>query len=279
MNAKNFWRILGYLPMTEKIISAGFELNTNNCLSLKEIVSLDLNWQVRQIGESLVIWVEAMRSLEDADKNGDESRFQLCPDDNRRRVWRLRRQRTDPAFTIAPYTGPQLGVTVWGAISFYSRTPLVIIRGTLTAEQCVNDSLRTVLLPFLLQYFCYIFQKISYSKTALLAIFSDNNPLTQGILDFCHALNNLTSLVKTIVLQCVLAHYRVLSNTKADLLAKRGALVMQKISRPMFFYSVKNLIKISIKARDQKDFYNCVSQKSWRNAILNLPNGQRQSVS
>ncbi|GFX36463.1 transposable element Tc1 transposase [Trichonephila clavipes] len=91
-----------------------------------------------------------MRPLEDAVKNGrtmpyfsvmmvavdlgpqqiertvfsDESRFQLCPDDHRRRVWRRPGQRADPAFTIAHHTGSQPGVLVWGAISFDSRTPL-----------------------------------------------------------------------------------------------------------------------------------------------------------
>ncbi|GFV85288.1 transposable element Tc1 transposase [Trichonephila clavipes] len=63
----------------------------------------------------------------------DESRFQLCPDDHRRRVWRRPGQRADPAFTIPHHTGPQPGVMVWGAISFDSRALLVVIRGTLTA--------------------------------------------------------------------------------------------------------------------------------------------------
>ncbi|GFX93929.1 transposable element Tc1 transposase [Trichonephila clavipes] len=90
----------------------------------------------------------------------DESCFQLCPDDNRRRVWRLPGQLADPAFTIVRHTGPQPGVTVWGAITLGSRTPLVIIRGTLTPQRCVDDILRTVLLPFFLQYLDLIFQKI-----------------------------------------------------------------------------------------------------------------------
>ncbi|GFU83606.1 uncharacterized protein TNCV_1886411 [Trichonephila clavipes] len=43
----------------------------------------------------------------------DESRFQLCPDDHRRRVWRRPRQRADAAFAIAYHTGPQPEVMVW----------------------------------------------------------------------------------------------------------------------------------------------------------------------
>ncbi|GFX59004.1 hypothetical protein TNCV_3814381 [Trichonephila clavipes] len=49
---------------------------------------------------------------------------------------------------------------VRGAISFDSRTPLDVIRGTLTAQRCVDDILRTVLLSFLLQYPGRIFSEI-----------------------------------------------------------------------------------------------------------------------
>ncbi|GFX53629.1 hypothetical protein TNCV_1185581 [Trichonephila clavipes] len=51
------------------MIGAGFELITSNCASLKEFASFGSNRHVRQIGESLVIWVEAMRPLDDSDKN------------------------------------------------------------------------------------------------------------------------------------------------------------------------------------------------------------------
>ncbi|GFV60792.1 transposable element Tc1 transposase [Trichonephila clavipes] len=107
------------------------------------------NWR------TLVILVEAMRPLEDAGKNGlqsclarsgwnhtdwerivfsDEYRFQMCPDDHRKRARRRPGQRADPAFTIAHHTGPLPEAMVWGAISFDSRTPLVVIRGPLTAK-------------------------------------------------------------------------------------------------------------------------------------------------
>ncbi|UYV82646.1 hypothetical protein LAZ67_22000361 [Cordylochernes scorpioides] len=79
----------------------------------------------------------------------DESRFLLCPDDRRKRVWRRPGQRVDPGLTVEHHTGPQQGVMVWGAISFDSRTPLVVIPGTLTAQRYVDDILGTVLLPFL----------------------------------------------------------------------------------------------------------------------------------
>ncbi|GFU01997.1 transposable element Tc1 transposase [Trichonephila clavipes] len=90
----------------------------------------------------------------------DKSRFELCPDDHRRRVWRRPGQRADPAFTIACRTCDQPRVMACGAISFDSRPPMVIIRGTLTAQWCVDDILKTVLLSSLLQYLGLIFQKI-----------------------------------------------------------------------------------------------------------------------
>ncbi|GFX58091.1 hypothetical protein TNCV_4048491 [Trichonephila clavipes] len=61
----------------------------------------------------------------------DESRFQLCLDDHRGRVWRSPGQRADPTFNIARYTVPQPGVGVLRAISFDSRTSLFILRAHL----------------------------------------------------------------------------------------------------------------------------------------------------
>ncbi|GFX63550.1 transposable element Tc1 transposase [Trichonephila clavipes] len=52
----------------------------------------------------------------------DESRFQRCPGDHRRRVWRRPGQRADPAFTIARHARPQPRIMVWGAIYFDNRT-------------------------------------------------------------------------------------------------------------------------------------------------------------
>ncbi|UYV73098.1 ACSL4 [Cordylochernes scorpioides] len=64
--------------------------------------------------------------------DNDESRFLLCPDDRRKRVWRRPGQRVDPGLTVEHHTGPQQGVMVWG---IDSRTPLVVIPGTLTAQR------------------------------------------------------------------------------------------------------------------------------------------------
>ncbi|GFU19022.1 hypothetical protein TNCV_430621 [Trichonephila clavipes] len=42
----------------------------------------------------------------------DKSRFQQCPDDHGRRVWRHPGPRANPAYTTAHDTGPQRGVMV-----------------------------------------------------------------------------------------------------------------------------------------------------------------------
>ncbi|GFV28871.1 transposable element Tc1 transposase [Trichonephila clavipes] len=89
----------------------------------------------------------------------DESRFQLCPGDHRRRLWRRPGQRANPAFTSACHTGPQPGVKIWTAISLYRRILLVVIRDTLTAQRYADEIPRTVLLPFPLLYPGLIFQQ------------------------------------------------------------------------------------------------------------------------
>ncbi|GFW80423.1 HTH_Tnp_Tc3_2 domain-containing protein [Trichonephila clavipes] len=113
--------------------------------------------------EDRLIWFLARSGYNHADWRrivfSDESHFQLCPDHHRRRLWRHPGKHSNPAFTIARHTGPQPGVIVWGAISFDNRTPLGVLRVTLTAQRFVDDILRTALLPFLLQYPGLIFQQ------------------------------------------------------------------------------------------------------------------------
>ncbi|GFY10066.1 hypothetical protein TNCV_1946111 [Trichonephila clavipes] len=52
-----------------KCLAALLELIKSSCQSLKQVASLDGKMQAGQIGDSLVIWVEAMQPLEDAGKN------------------------------------------------------------------------------------------------------------------------------------------------------------------------------------------------------------------
>ncbi|GFU58808.1 transposable element Tc1 transposase [Trichonephila clavipes] len=79
----------------------------------------------------------------------DESRFSLSADDHRTRVWRRTGQRSDPAFIVERHTAISQGVTVWGAISWDTRSPLVVLQGTLTARRYVDDILTPIVLPML----------------------------------------------------------------------------------------------------------------------------------
>ncbi|GFV22401.1 HTH_Tnp_Tc3_2 domain-containing protein [Trichonephila clavipes] len=70
-------------------------------------------------------------------------------DDHRTRVWRRTGQRSDPAFIVKRHTAISQGVTVWGAISWDTRSSLVVLQGTLTARRYVDDILTPIVLPML----------------------------------------------------------------------------------------------------------------------------------
>ncbi|GFT76895.1 transposable element Tcb1 transposase [Trichonephila clavipes] len=73
----------------------------------------------------------------------------LSADDHRTRVWRRTGKRSDPAFIVERHTAISQGVTVWGAISWDTRSSLVVLQGTLTARRYVDDILTPIVLPTL----------------------------------------------------------------------------------------------------------------------------------
>ncbi|UYV62898.1 Transposase [Cordylochernes scorpioides] len=79
----------------------------------------------------------------------DESRFCLSSDSRRVRVWRRRGERSNPAAIVERPTVRQRGIMVWGAIAYDSRSPLLRIQSTMTAQRYVDDMLRPVTLPYL----------------------------------------------------------------------------------------------------------------------------------
>ncbi|UYV83536.1 Transposase [Cordylochernes scorpioides] len=79
----------------------------------------------------------------------DESRFCLSSDSRRVREWRRRGERSNPAAIVERPTVRQRGIMVWGAIAYDSRSPLLRIQGTMTAQRYVDDVLRPVTLPYL----------------------------------------------------------------------------------------------------------------------------------
>ncbi|UYV64065.1 hypothetical protein LAZ67_2006437 [Cordylochernes scorpioides] len=78
----------------------------------------------------------------------DESRFCLSSDSRRVRVWRRRGERSNPAAIVERPTVRQRGIMVWGAIAYDSRSPLLRIQGTMTAQRYVDDVLRPLTLPY-----------------------------------------------------------------------------------------------------------------------------------
>ncbi|UYV67221.1 hypothetical protein LAZ67_4004428 [Cordylochernes scorpioides] len=79
----------------------------------------------------------------------DESNFCLSSDSRRVRVWRRRGERSNPAAIVERPTVRQRGIMVWGAIAYDSRSPLLRIQGTMTAQRYVDDVLRPMTLPYL----------------------------------------------------------------------------------------------------------------------------------
>ncbi|GFW56408.1 transposable element Tcb2 transposase [Trichonephila clavipes] len=77
----------------------------------------------------------------------EESRFNLSSDDNRVRVWIPRGERLNPAFALQRHTAPTAGVMVWSAIGYNTQSPLVLIRGTMTALRYVHVILEPHVLP------------------------------------------------------------------------------------------------------------------------------------
>ncbi|GFW76407.1 transposable element Tcb2 transposase [Trichonephila clavipes] len=72
----------------------------------------------------------------------DETRFNLSSDDNRVHVWRPHCERLNPAFALQRHTAPTAGVMVWDAIAYNTRSPLVLIHRTMTAQRYVQDILQ-----------------------------------------------------------------------------------------------------------------------------------------
>ncbi|CAH1999243.1 unnamed protein product [Acanthoscelides obtectus] len=93
------------------------------------------------------------RSLWDQEWNSivfsDESRFCLGMHDGRARVRRRRGERRNPQFFVERHVHHTVGVMVWGAIAYGSRSPLIFIRGNMNAQRYIHEVLEPHLLPYL----------------------------------------------------------------------------------------------------------------------------------
>lgn len=89
----------------------------------------------------------------------NESWLCLGTEDHCIRVWRTACGHYNPSFTIWQHKSPTAGMMVWGAIVYDSCSSLVVIGGTLTAQQYVQEILWPHVLPFLAGYPRAIFQQ------------------------------------------------------------------------------------------------------------------------
>lgn len=89
----------------------------------------------------------------------DESRFCLGGHDGRQRIRRMRGERRRLDLAIERHVHRTLGVMVWGAIAFGSRSRLLFIRGNMTAERYVNDVLQPIVVPYVRSIEDGIFQQ------------------------------------------------------------------------------------------------------------------------
>ncbi|GFY30122.1 transposable element Tcb1 transposase [Trichonephila clavipes] len=79
----------------------------------------------------------------------DESIFNLSSDDNHVRLGRPHGERLNPAFALQRHTALTAGMMVWGVIAYNTRSPLVLIRGTMTAQRYVQNILHPHVLPLM----------------------------------------------------------------------------------------------------------------------------------
>ncbi|CAH1975755.1 unnamed protein product [Acanthoscelides obtectus] len=78
----------------------------------------------------------------------DESRFCLGMHDGRARVRRRRGERRNPQFFVERHVHHTVGVMVWSAIAYGSRSPLIFIRGNMNAQRYIHEVLEPHLFPY-----------------------------------------------------------------------------------------------------------------------------------
>ncbi|KFM59999.1 Transposable element Tc1 transposase, partial [Stegodyphus mimosarum] len=135
------------VPMSTRIIS--FRLVERGLHSRHPLRRLPLTPQHRRQRlewcQTGAMWMTEWRNV----VFSDELRFCLSSDSRRIRVWRRRGDRSNPAVTVERPTARQCDIMVSGAIAFDSRSPLVRILDTMTAQRYLDNVLRPVAIPYL----------------------------------------------------------------------------------------------------------------------------------
>ena len=89
----------------------------------------------------------------------DGSGFYLYVSDGHIRAWRRPGERHLPECIHSRHTGPTSSFTVWEAISYNSRSHLVIQLGKVNTTRCIKQIFNPVLLPFIRKESDVHFQK------------------------------------------------------------------------------------------------------------------------
>ncbi|GFS87880.1 transposable element Tcb2 transposase [Trichonephila clavipes] len=101
------------------------------------------------VGNARVQPTASSATIQSQDAFSDKSRFFLSSGDNRVRVWRPPGESLNPAFALQRHTTPPAGVMIWGVIAYNTWSPLILIRGTMTVQRYVHDTLQPYVFPLM----------------------------------------------------------------------------------------------------------------------------------
>ncbi|GFW58867.1 uncharacterized protein TNCV_4047051 [Trichonephila clavipes] len=128
-----------------------------------------------------------------ADMFSDESRFQLSPDDHRRRVWKRPGQRADPVFTVECHTGHQQEVMFFAPLSLLRPR---LARHVPTGESGPdrnNTNVQDYSPNFPSYFVCVVFAELE-----TMCIVSYNVVNTAAIVQYCKILyKNIATIART----------------------------------------------------------------------------------
>lgn len=96
------------------------------------------------------------------------------------------------------------------------------------------------------------------------SIGSLENPSSNDILKCQTFIRNLEQNDKTVVLQWIPANCGIHGNDQADLLAKKGAGVLQLVNDNIPFSTLKRQIKRMVSSRYQEELSHRIASKDWR---------------
>ncbi|GFW29598.1 transposable element Tcb2 transposase [Trichonephila clavipes] len=167
-------------PVVEKITTSSLTEEHLGSRCLLRVLPLTANHRRLRLE-----WCHERGNWTAAEQNqvvfSDEFRFNFSNDDNRVRVWRPRGERLKLAFALQLHTASTAGEMVWRTIAYNTRSPLVLIRGTMTAQRYVHDILQTHVLSLIQRLPGVIFQQ-------------DNaRPHTKRVSHYCHHTVNTLS--------------------------------------------------------------------------------------